>query len=109
MKLLMPFAVNAITKPNLQDRAVRKIAGRKRLGECWVHGDEKLGVCLGLGGLQVVVHVEGTDVLHALPAAVLEVREERAQRRPYALRVLSLSMAARRKCSMRSRALRPEP
>ena len=33
-----------------------------------------------LGGLEVVAHVERSDVLYALLAAVLEVREERAQR-----------------------------
>src|SRR6516164_10803197 len=33
-----------------------------------------------LGGLEVVAHVERPDVLYALLAAVLEVREERAQR-----------------------------
>ena len=35
---------------------------------------------IGLGGLQIVAHIEGPDVLHALLAAVLEEGEERAER-----------------------------
>jgi hypothetical protein len=35
---------------------------------------------VGLRGVKIVAHVEGADVLHALPAAILQEREERAQR-----------------------------
>jgi len=35
---------------------------------------------IGLGGFEVVAHIEGTDVLYARPPAVLEEGEERAER-----------------------------
>src|SRR5215831_16728107 len=35
---------------------------------------------VGLGGLQVVAHVKRTDVLHALPASVLQEGKEGAER-----------------------------
>jgi len=35
---------------------------------------------VGLGGLQVVAHVERTDVLHTLPASVLQEGKEGAER-----------------------------
>jgi hypothetical protein len=38
------------------------------------------GQSIGLRGFEVVADVEGADVLHALPAAVLEEGKERAQR-----------------------------
>jgi hypothetical protein len=49
------------------------------------HGGHVLLQCrrrqsISLGGLQIVAHVEGADVLYSLSAAVLKEGEERAQR-----------------------------